>query len=255
VLANFFRREAAETTLEIAEQTLGSISRTLRASRTLDLKVSPLVDVLHDSDLESKRTAITLLSRHATPEAIQVLRQLLSDPHPQIRSDASIALTRIEDELSKKLNAALEQWTADSTNPEHAVRLADAYYDYACSNLLDEVSERIYLEKARDLIQQVTAQSKSEAEQWMKLARIRQRLGEVTRALRDVSTAHQRSPQALEAYLLAMELAFSVGDWKRLTALAREGVSTLPAAPEAQTSLSWWANLPAEQHTVGIVHG
>jgi tetratricopeptide (TPR) repeat protein len=247
VLMRCLRYGGAEEAVDAAEQSLGTMAHSLTKPRTLDLAIQPLVDVLHDVDMETRRTAITVLSRSATPGAIQLLRQLLSDPHLEIRSDASLALTRIEDELSWNLNTALEQWTANPTDMKYILHLVQQYCDYADSNLLDEVSERVYLEKARDLLEQVIAEGHRDAEQVMRLARIRQRLGEMTRALRDVDVAHQLAPQAPEAYMLAMELAFRLHDWDRLIALARESMSTLPGDTRTHTSLWWWASLHSGQ--------
>src|SRR5438876_1107249 len=110
-------------------------------SPPLDLEVQPLIDVLSTSDLEMKRAAVAALSRQVNPGGIQLLRQLLSDAQPEIRSDASIALTRLEEELAGALNASLELWTAEPADKKRALNLADRYYEYACSNVLDEMSQ------------------------------------------------------------------------------------------------------------------
>ncbi len=243
-LTHFLHAKATESTLDPPEQSLGTMARSVSTSRPLDLAIQPLVDVLHDVDMETRRTAIMVLSRSGTPEAIQLLRQLLSDPQLEIRSDASIALTRIEDELSRNLNAALSQWATTPTDIACMLNLAQQYCAYANSNLLDEVSEHIYLEKARDLLEQMIDQGQRDAEYVMLLARIRQRLGEITRALHDVDVAHQLAPQAPETYMLAMELAFRLHSWEKLIGLSREGVGVLPGNAEQQTSLRWWATLP-----------
>jgi HEAT repeats len=244
VLTRFLHHQVAEGAMDDPEQSLGTMTQSLKKSRPLDLAIEPLVDVLHDVDMEMRRTAITVLSRSATPGAIQLLRQLLSDPQLEIRSDASIALTRIDDELSGNLNAALEQCTVAPTDTRCLLNLVQQYCAYADSKLLDEINERVYLEKARDLLEQVIDQGHRDAEQVMLLARIRQRLGEMTRALRDVDVAHQLAPQAPEAYMLAMELAFRLHSWDQLIALAREAIGVLPGDAERQTSLRWWAMLP-----------
>ncbi len=220
---------------------------TLEASTALDLEIQPLVDVLHNADLESKRAAVAALGRHGDPGSIRLLRQLLSDPHAEIRSDASIALTRIEGELSRALNASLEQWTADPADNELTLTLADQYYQYACSNVLDEVSRHSYLVKARNLVQQVISQDSMEAELWMQLARIHQHLGETRDALQATRAALQLQPDSQEAHLLATELAFNLHAWDTLISLASEGLTALPEASEAQTSLQWWATLSPER--------
>lgn len=223
-------------------------------SPPLDLEVQPLIDVLHTSDLEMRRAAVAALSRQVNPGGIQLLRQLLSDAQPEIRSDASIALTRLEEELAGALNASLELWTADPADMERTLNLADQYYEYACSNVLDEMSQRCYFAKARDVLQQCITRDSSNANLWLKLARIRQHLGETTEALHDVRTALQLQPHSAEAYLLAMELAFRLHAWETLISLAREGLRTLPSDSEARTALQWWVTLRPEVRG-GKLHG
>jgi len=223
-------------------------------SPPLDLEIQPLIDVLRTSDLEMRRAAVAALSRQVNPGAIQLLRQLLSDAQPEIRSDASIALTRLEEELAGTLNAALELWTADPVDKERTLNLANQYYEYACSNVLDEMSQHCYFAKARDVLQQCITQGSMNADLWLKLARIRQHLGETTEALQDARTALQLQPHAAEAYLLAMELAFRLHAWETLISLAREGLRTLPPASEARTTLQWWVTLHPEVRG-GRLHG
>ncbi len=122
-----------------------------------DLEVQPLVDILLSPQLEMKRAAVAALGHLATPDAIRTLRQLLSHPVPEIRSDASIALTCIEDELSHALNDALEKWRSEPRNVACMLHLVDQYQRYASSNLLDAASQQAYLRMARDLMRQVEA--------------------------------------------------------------------------------------------------
>ena len=239
-IASFMRQR---TTREMPVETVP----TLEISTALDLEIQPLVDVLHNTDLETRRAAVAALGRHANPGSIRLLRQLLSDPQAEIRSDASIALTRIESELSCALNASLEQWTADPADSEFTLTLADQYYQYACSNVLDEVSRHLYLVKARNLVQQIISQDNMGAELWIQLARIRQLLGEAKDALQDARTALHLQPDSQEAYLLAMELAFCLHAWDTLISLASEGLTELPEDSEAQTSLQLWAMLSSER--------
>ena len=114
-------------------------------------------------------------------------------------------------------------------------------------SVLDEVSRHSYLVKARNLVQQVISQDSMEAELWMQLARIHQHLGETRDALQATRTALQLQPDSQEAYLLATELAFNLHAWDTLISLASEGLTVLPEASEAQTSLHWWATLSPER--------
>ena len=246
VIAKYTRQRATEETPE-------TTTLTRAVSLPLDMEIQPLIDILSDSDLEMKRGAVTVLRQQANPESIHLLRQLLSDTHAELRSDASIALTRLEDELSRALNVALVQWTASPSDRERMLNVADQYYNYACSNLLDEASQQSHLAKACELVQQCLAQDDTDAQLWLKSARIRQRLGQMTEALKDVRYAIGLEPDTPEAYLLAMEVAFSQHSWDVLLDLVREGSSTLPGTSEVRTSLQYWETLYAEQRK-GMLH-
>ncbi len=212
-------------------------------SPILDLEVQPLINVLAASDPEMKRAAVAVLSRQMNPGGIQLLRQLLADGEPDIRSDASIALTHLEEEIVSGLNASLALWAVDPENTERTLSLVDQYYAYACSNVLDEISQTCYLAKARDLLQQCITQNSTQADVWLKLARVRQQLGETAEAMQDVRTALRLHPLSEEAYQLAMELAFRLHDWGLLISLVQEGLRTLPPASEMRTTLQWWVTL------------
>src|SRR6266568_2304963 len=117
--------------------------------------VQPLVDDLQVGDTESRRSVVSKLSHHANPVANQLLRRLLSDSRAEIRSDASIALSRLDDEMSRILNHAFEAWNANPKDTGCIVALADQSYRYAASNVLDRKSQRFYLVLAGDLLMQI----------------------------------------------------------------------------------------------------
>ncbi|MBA2286927.1 MAG: HEAT repeat domain-containing protein [Ktedonobacteraceae bacterium] len=234
-----------------APETLEMLSSLHTVSPALDLEIQPLIDVLAASDPDMKRAAVAVLSRQINPEGIQLLRQLLADVEPDIRSDASIALTRLEEKLASELNASLALWVVNP-DPQRTLSLVDQYYAYACSNVLDEISQKCYLAKACDLLQQYITQDSTKADVWLKLARIRQLLGETVEAMQDVRTALQLHPLSEEAYQLAMELAFRLHEWGLLISLAHEGLRTLPAASEVRTTLQWWVALQQELQEGGL---
>lgn len=210
---------------------------------TLDPDVQPLIDVLYDSDTDTKRAAVTILSREHHANAMWLLRQFLSDPQPEIRRDASVALTQLENELFRELRSSFEQWIANPQDREQVLKLADQYASFARSNILDEMSQLIYLAKARDLLLQVLTQERTNAELWIKLARIRQGLGELQEALHDTRVALELEPASREAFVLAMDLAFCAHSWGDFVTFARDALTVLPDLPEAQAALQEWAAL------------
>jgi hypothetical protein len=204
------------------------------------------IDLSQETDLETKRLAVATLRRQGTPEAMLMLRQLLLDPYAEIRTDASIALTYLEDRLSRSLNDARQQWMKNPSDRGNILDLADQYYQYAQSNVLDKASQQFYLAKAYDLLQCVTAQGATEPDLWLKLAHTCQRLGKLEEALQSVCVVLQLDAHLSDAYVLAMDLAFRLHDWDRLVAFASAGVDALPVATEISETFQWWATLQAK---------
>ena len=246
IFARCFKQQAMEEILETQKPARS-------VSLPLNVEVQPLIDILSASDLEMKRAAVTVLSQQAKPESISVLRQLLSDTQAELRSDASIALTRLEEKLARVLNDALAQWVASPHDKERMLHLAEQYYAYACSNVLDEESQQSYLIKAHALVQQCLEQDDTNAQLWMQRARIRRRLGQMAEALTDIHHAIELEPDVPEAYLFAMEVAFDQHSWDMLLALAQMGLSALPSTSEVRTSLQDWVTLYAEPRK-GVLH-
>ncbi|HTK12087.1 MAG TPA: HEAT repeat domain-containing protein [Ktedonobacteraceae bacterium] len=209
-------------------------------------EVQPLIDIVYDSDLDMRRAAVAELSRQAGPPAIHLLRQLLSDPQTEIRSDASIALNNLDDRLALALNDAFVEWCTAPKDRERTLFLANQYYQYASSNLLDDVSMRMYLDRARDLLLHITAQNATDVEVWFQLALIYQRQQAYPEALQAICTVLQLNPSYPEASFLALELAFRQHAWSTLVTLAR---NERRAQSLALTSLQWIGDL-VEQTTM-----
>lgn len=207
-----------------------------------------LEDDLYGGNTEARRAVVAKLSRTARPATTRLLRQLLSDSKAEIRSDASIALTRLDDEMSRTLHLAYAAWTAQPTDATLTLDLVDQYYRYAASNVLDSQCQRFYLVQARDLLVPLVAQAEAQnAQCWLLLARIRQRLGELPEALQDASRALQIQPDISEAALLAMELAFRTQAWETLITLAGHKANTTSLHADVDLApLQWWTTLPTE---------
>lgn len=226
----------------------------VEVSPSLDWVVQPLVDTLQVADIETRRTAVAVLGRYGNPQTAQLLRQLLSDPQDEIRVDASIALSRLDDECSQSLNLALERCAANPTDSTLVLTLAEECYRYACSNILDQTSQHFYLERARDLLLPIIVQVSNNAELWLKLAQVRARLGEVHEALQDAQVALRHNPESAEAAVLAMELAFRLHAWDTLVTLADRQTATLLDEAISTASLRWWRELKLELQKGGL-HG
>lgn len=242
----------------LAELQVATHGSSLSEPFTLERRMRPPADDLQEGDTGARRAVIARISRAATPATTQLLRQLLSDTRAEIRSDASIALSRLDDEMSRTLNAAYVAWQAHPADADLILALVEQYYEYASSNVLDEGCRDTYLALARDLLLQVVAQEGQQtAQRWLLLARIRQRLGELPEALQDACRALQCQPDCAGASVLALELAFRTHAWDTLVALASHSASAQylqKDEPAAFASAQWWA-MPDLACSGDVYHG
>ena len=185
-----------------------------------DLQIQPLVDILRQPNSELKRAAIAMLGRRDSHEAMRLVREALTDPDPDVRSDAAVTLSRFEDNVNRALNQAVAQGLE---SPHSAERYADLCYRHATSDLLDAATSRYYLTQARDTLRQITALRPKRADVWLDLARVHYHLGEEAAAWQALDRARTLHPANVASYLLAMELAFDARDWGRLAAYAQQG--------------------------------
>lgn len=186
-----------------------------------DEPVLPFVDDVCEGNTDARRAVVAELGRAANPETTHLLRRLLCDARAEIRCDASIALNFLEDKMSHELHRAFADWRANPADITCSLVFVDHCYRYATSNVLDTMSQRLYLVLVRDLLQQVLAEGeRASAALWVKLADVRQRLGELPEALQDALHAVHLRPEASDASVLAMDLAFRSHAWDVLYALA-----------------------------------
>jgi tetratricopeptide (TPR) repeat protein len=185
-----------------------------------DLQIQPLVDILRQPNSELKRAAIEMLGRRGSHEAMRLVREALTDPDPDVRSDAAVTLSRFEDNVNRALSQAVAQGL---DSPHSAERYADLCYRYATGDLLDAATSRYYLTQARDTLRRLTALRPERAEVWLDLARVHHHLGEEAAAWQALDRARSLHPANVASYLLGMEMAFEARDWDRLAAYAHQG--------------------------------
>src|SRR5579859_5499537 len=165
-----------------SEPRAGAVISPSLAKRPVDalahLQVQPLVEILRGSNIELKRAAIEALGRQGDHEAVRLIRTMLTDPHHDVRGDAAVTLSHLEDDFIRALRAAAVQ---ARESPSGAQRYAELCCRYASSDLLDPASSRLYHVRARDALEAALAQEPAEATLWSDLAQVHRALGD-TRA-------------------------------------------------------------------------
>ncbi|HKD76174.1 MAG TPA: HEAT repeat domain-containing protein, partial [Ktedonobacterales bacterium] len=217
-----------------------------------NLQVEPLIHSLYGADLEARRAAVAELGRLGSPSAIELLRQLLTDPSPEVRHDASVMLTRLENELIQPLNATLALWETEASQSEHTYLLAEQYYRYAESNVLDTPSQYPYLFKARELLTEVLAHDDAHMAALMLRARVHLRLHEPGKAQQDIAQALKFQPAHADLTLLALESAYRARDWEAVITLARDTLASVTENTTIHQIARSWAAIASGGE---VVHG
>lgn len=215
--------------------------RAMEQPRYVDAE--PLVDAIHDPDSELRRGAIAALGKQGDRNAVRLIRSMLKDPNPDVRSDASVALARLESTFARAISEAEARFRWD---PAAAKDYADLCYQYATNDLLDETSNHLYLVKSKVVLREFLEYRLDNVDAWVLMARIHSALAETAEAMTAVQRALALDTQTQEIVFLGAELAFRQQDWAMLRALAIRACTTLQHQDERYEIMRWWARIPSK---------
>lgn len=207
-----------------------------------DGNILPFVDVLGEQDTERRRVVVQMLGLVQDQESVQMIRHLLTDPNPDVRSDAGVVLTRMENEFRLTIQQAREEVNQRRDIPS-LMHLATLCERYAVNGLIDPASARLGLIEAHDNYRQVVRQNAQRIDAWVALARVRYRLDDRSGARDALAQALSLSPYHREAQALLFELTFQEHRWGELRSMAQQH----PAVPDDLVPLlDWWGDKGSE---------
>ncbi len=204
-------------------------------------EVMPLVDVLREQGTEMRRAVVRTLGDQGDEESVRVLRRLLTDASPDVRGDAAVILTRLENTFSQDIVKALARVERDPQDALYRQELAHLYVKFAESGLLDQVSSTYYLTKARALYEEATELHPHNMELLVALARVLARLGQPQQAMIALRHVLKQQPTHHAATVLLLETAFAEQQWGVLLSVARDDSRALD--PDQTELLRWWAQI------------
>lgn len=204
------------------------------------IAVQPMVDVLREPDPALRHAAIRILGTQPNRESVRMLRMLLVDPDPDVRSEASATLFRFENQLNRTLAAALARVRDEPDSADHYIELAARYCHYTECDLLDLSSMRLYIERAVRALERAAVLMPARPDIWLTLARVRYDSGEMAAATAALDHAVALSPGDRQVTLFQMEIAFREQQWCTLTDLSQEESSHITDLPVARELLHWW---------------
>ncbi|CAA9405047.1 MAG: hypothetical protein AVDCRST_MAG22-1487 [uncultured Rubrobacteraceae bacterium] len=230
------------------------VSRARRVEISLldEREVEPVVDVLQEDDPEAKRAAIAALTKRRDGGTVRLLTGLLHDPSPEARFFASLALSKLEDEIGKQILAAQRDLAENPQSPESRERLAEAYLEYTLSGFLEGTTRDYYLELARQAFEDALEVSPHTDRLTLRLARVHLMLGNIAQAAAILDDLARRKPNDATVHQIRMEVIYQFGDFRELSVYARRVLARVPEGSEARELVEWWAEAGREEAS-GVV--
>ncbi len=214
-----------------------------------DLAIEPLVDILREPENTMRHAAVRLLGRRCDRASVTLLRGLLGDPDPDLRSEASTTLFNFEDKLNRALNQALEHVARDPLHAEMHANLAATYREFVRCGLLDGPSAQLYLAQACAAYQEATGLEPDRTEYWIALAEVQNDRDDTAAASQAIARACALAPDNIEANLLAIALAFREERWGDVMARSAAAQRIASDNADLRELLDWWA-VPPELTTI-----
>ncbi|MGE4552726.1 MAG: HEAT repeat domain-containing protein [Desulfovibrionaceae bacterium] len=265
ILGCFFARGCAELLMrhknktaqfrQAVEMSLGEDAHRItrkRVGQVLadEIAIEPVVDVLAGNDPDLKRGAVKLLKRMATPGAVALLRNCMSDPFPEVRFYAHSALSELEDGFAQRIKGLRER--LESAPSAALWRALGRDYDaYAGSGLVDEVMRRQTLEEGRAALAESLALEPGHAPTQLLYARVLLELDDLDEAKRQFERCAQDEATASEAMLGLAQIAYQRRDMRALAMQARAMATSQaprPADADHMELFEFWAKAGAARH-------
>lgn len=251
--SNLWRNREAVSEIQVAVEPdrvkdIAVQAQEVEISLLEEREIEPVVDVLQEDDPEAKRAAIEALTKRGGAETVRLLRGLLHDPSPQARLFASLALSRLEDEIGQTILASQRDLEANPGSTEARERLAQLYLGYTMSGFLEGTARDYYLELAREAFESALEESPDPDRLKLQLARTHLMLGNIVDASLLLDELAQKNPADADVHLARMEVIYAFGDFRELSIYAeraRSGLESNAAPGDATTRelIEWWAQM------------
>lgn len=237
----FRRRTIPRSTLG---ETLASLQVPALSMRPAGLEqasqVLTIVDVLHQQNTEMRRAVVRTLGFQGDKESVVILRRLLTDANPDVRSDAAVILTRLENDYQQRILKAQELIEAAPDDDEQLLQLGRRYQEFAESGLLDPISREHYLHEAEYIFQRATELQPNRLGIFIELARVYHHLGRSEEAIAILTYVLRQRREDTVAFALLLEVAFAQQAWGVFLQMAQQGQSL---GKEQRELLRWWAEI------------
>jgi len=182
-----------------------------------ELSVEPIMDLLAGNDEGLKRGAVDLLGRIATPEAVVLLRECLTNPSADCRFYSHTTLARLDETHSRRIREAQALVSSgEGDEAEDLKHLGNVYRGYAESGLIEDETRDHFMKLARDAFSKSLAKNPQDQEISAILGELSVAVGEYGEAERFFRQALKGTANPVEPLLGLCRIYYEKRDFKSL---------------------------------------
>lgn len=205
-----------------------------------EVDIQPLVEVLAKPDCNMKRRALEMICREPGSRAMSMARHVLTDPDPDIRALAAVAVGRMEAHFSEQLKASVARLESRPQTAEYHGAVGSLYYQYASHGSTDVANRHFYLAQARKSFDSAVSLDPTRHDYFRCLAEVLLGLGEAQAASQAAAKVLAGRPGDSAGYLLAMEIALRQRRLDKIALLAERACQRLAINDPVLPLMNWW---------------
>lgn len=213
---------------------------------TLDLKireqaqVEPFVDMLPVADIPTAIAIVNRLRERAQRQDIEMIRQVTSDPRPEVYQYALAILDKMEKEFAARVYALQQEIHLHPKRAALRIEMARLHLDYMRSGLLDESLCDYYWELSLSHLFEAMLAAPQQPELGADLALLLAEKELVAEAGAVASVVLKKNPGMQQAQLLVVRAAYE-------KALEEGSTAGLLAAKRTALESAWAISLPKKR--------
>jgi hypothetical protein len=208
------------------------------------LQAEPLIDKFNTTDLMMKRAVIDAMAKRRDRRLIAKIVECLKDPHPEIYQYALAKLSRIHEEFTSNISAALDQVERDSLSVRARADLVRLYIDYMETGLVDETLQEYYTDQIVNESLEILRLSPRDSAARFTLARIYMKQEKFDEALGQYKKILSRQARNFEAHFGIVEALYGMGNYpemiREIRSILSSGFTKKGADKNLMETAQWW---------------
>ena len=206
--------------------------------QSLDLKireeaqVEPIIDMLPLADIPTAIAIVNRLRDRGERQDIEMIRQVSSDPRPEVYQYALAILDKMEKEFAGEVYALAQEIKNRPGDAQLRIDMAKLHIDYIQSGLLDESLRDYYWELTLSHLFEAMLSFPNKPELGADFAQLLSMQNLIPEAAEVASIVLKKEPSLLQAQLLVLQNMFEQAADGRLEALS--GASVVPGRKQSK---------------------